>query len=468
MSRPSFFIFICAAACSSPSATLVVTLGGAPDTLTKSPAVATMEVDVVDRTGAVTATILAETPLAASGSTVDLGDVSQTLVGSIQFIGRDAAHDVVVSGAVPYAEIGALTGNVPLFVQRVGELAQMPNTIADARRKPFLAISPRSLYVAGGTIDGVTTEPPLVGYDLLGLTPIITTFAAPALPDGNHAMSFALVQLTQETSIGDLAVAMWLDASGESIIGLGTAARYPSVNNLEPDGKTPLFKWSDVAGGTTVIGDDGTAYIIGGSRMSAPPSPIVFAILSSNNAQQDIFPVYVATRARQGAAVAWATGKGVFIYGGSSDTGTAGVELLAYDASKAIFSDTASYPPDGTQGLAAASFGDQIMLLAGDGNQPRKIDLTCNSLTCAPAPWGATPPALVSPSMFAIGKQTFLIVGDDASTGSTRVIKFDATSANDIPLNIARQGARAIQTQTGAVLIVGGGTDVIESYVPSP
>ncbi len=423
---------------------MVVTLGGETDTLTKAPAVSTIELDVVDRNGAPTV-ILAETPLGASGATVDLGDVSQTLVGSLQLIGRDAAHERVVFGAAPYAEIGALTGNVPLFVQRVSALARMPNTIADARRAPLLAISPRALYVAGGTIDGQTTDPALVAYDLLSLASILTTFPAP-----RHTSSFAVVELAQETDAGDLAIAMWIDDAGASLIGLGTAETY-----TPPDLSNVGFGWGDVAGGATVMGDDGTAYVIGASRMSAP-STAVFALLASSFTAKT-----TTTRARTGAAVAWAPGRGVFVYGGSSDAGTAGVEIIHSDFS----TSPSGYAPDGTEGLAAVAFSANVMLIAGDGQQPRQIDLTCQTSTCTPQPWGRTPPALTSPSLFALGNQKFLIVGDDAS-GNTNVIEFDETNLVPITLNIARSGARAIQTQTGAVLIVGGGTNVIESFVP--
>jgi len=64
-----------------------------------------------------------------------------------------------------------------------------------------------------------------------------------------------------------------------------------------------------------------------------------------------------------------------------------------------------------------------------------------------------------------LGNDAFLIVGDDP-TGTTRAFRLTESEATpeEIFFKIPRQGARAVQTDTGEVIILGGGSDVPESY----
>jgi hypothetical protein len=470
MSRASFFWLFCGvAACSGPSATIDVTTGGEPDALTKDPAVTTIELDAVGQSG--TTSLLAPTSV-VSNATLDLGDQSQDIVGSVQFTGTDDAGDVVVFGATPFAELGALSGDIPLFVQRRGEFARMPPTdsgspLPDGRAAPLLAITNADVYVAGGSVAGSTSLPPLAAYDLLNLD-LGDTIAAP-----QDAKSFALVQLTDNTgapvqnNAGDLAAMLFVDGTSGFILGLPTDDSYLDAGfELSYDGGTgnddATVPWSDFSGGATVMGDDGTAYIVGGSRVGpASTSAIAFwPTLASDGTF--IIKVSSELHPRQGAAVAWSAKYGVVLYGGNVDTTTAGVSFLDPQLGETAF----NYPPITTQGLAAIAFDDQTILVAGD-LQPMTVDLNCDA-SCAPVAWGAQlPSALTSPSLFSIGSKKFLLVGDDAS-GATRAFVLDGSSTTppEVPLNIPRQHARAIQTNTGAVLVIGGGSPTIESYVP--
>jgi hypothetical protein len=436
--------FLATIACGSDGATISVTTGGESDTFTRDPAVTTLEIDAVDRTDA-------STPLADASypaQSIDLGNPSQSLVASLQLTGKDSAGNAVVWGAAPFAELGAFNGTtVPLFVQRKGEFARMPGAIADARTSPLLAVTARAVYFAGGSISGATTPPPTGGYDLLALNGFSTIFAA-----NRAARSFALIQLATETQDGDLALGLLIDDAGADLFGLATQELYStdSFTKYFPSG----MSWSDLAGGATVVSpDDGSVYILGPSKTDAP-SRLTLKFPTSGNGST------ISGAQRQGAAVAWAPKRGVFVYGGSATE--VGAELIIDTASVAQ-SQIASDP---TQGLAAIALDDNTMLLAGTKDVPHTIDLSCTK-DCVPAQWGqnALPFALTSPSLFALGGGAFLIVGDDPN-GNTTAFRLTATKQpEERKPKIARSGARAIQTQTGSIILVGGGSSTPESYV---
>jgi len=440
-----------ALACSSPSASIQVTTNGDTTVFTADPAVTTIEVDAIDQTGANDGVLLQPTS-PQSAASFDLGDPSSSLVASLQLTGKDAAGDAVVFGATPFVELGALDGStVQLFVQRRHGFATMPGAMTDARTKPLLATVGEALYWVGGSIAGVTNPLNLGGYDLLYLDQFDTQCGTSA-----NATSFALVTLTQQNSDGDYAYAALLDASGAALSYIGL----PGCDDATFDGGIAanlpkgLDSWSEVEGGQTVMGDDGTAYVVGASKLDAPSS----AILALH---PDASVTALASTSRQGAATALAPGGGIFLYGGSAAEGAA--EIVESSGEYALRGD---YAPDATMGLAAVQFDSKTMLVAGGTNPPLKIDLTCGG-GCAAVPFGkGLPMALQSSSLFALGGSAFLIVGDDA-TGATHAFRLDGGDdvPPEIPLQIPRQGARAIQTSTGAIVIVGGGSATPESYV---
>jgi hypothetical protein len=368
----------------------------------------------------------------------------------------------VVFGATPFAALGALSGKtIPLFAQRMGELARMPGALPDGRVAPLLAATARGIYVVSGTLTGLSGDPPIAAYDLLLLSPL-GAWAAPVHTPVQHTGSFALVQLSQADADGDIAVGVLIDASGQTQVGLSTqtleCSDDPSVSSTSCS-KAASISWSDLVGGPTVTDGNGNAYVVGPGRSASPGGTLL--LLSTAGTEQS-----TVISARQGAAVAWATGTGVFIYGGSATA--AGAEIV--NASLGA-PETLAYPPDPAMNIAAAQFDQGHMLIAGSvlSNmstvQPCQVDLTC-SAGCSLAPWGLPLPyALSSPSLFAMGHATFVIVGDDPA-GSTHVFELTASSTQEIVLKIPRQGARAVQTQTGAVVVAGGGSPLLESFVP--
>ena len=436
------FLAVFAAACSSQSGSFAVTLGGESDTITRTPAVATYVIEQVDRAGN---RQTLKNATWTSGASLDLGDLSQSVVASIQLTGSDGSGNAIVWGAVPFAALGAFDGlTIPLFVQRKGEFARMPGTTLDGRDAPLLATSSRGVYIAGGG------NLALAAYDMLSLDGFSST--CPAAP----AKSFALAISSAANTDGESAMAWRIDDAGVDVVGLAQCTEYGSLVKL--DGTS---SWSDFAGGRTVTGDDGSAYIVGPSRTSAP-SGTILKITPDANASTlvDAIITSIQPPTRTGAATAWAPGYGVFIYGGVSSATKGGEYVNSTGGVSEI-----DVPPDPRQGLAAISFdGKTTMLVAGDDQQSLLVDLSCGG--CAPKTWGvATNVKLTSPALFALGKntKTFLLVGDDPS-GVTRAFRMTETASDPKPLKISRTGARGVQVETGQIVIVGGGSSTPESY----
>jgi hypothetical protein len=116
--------------------------------------------------------------------TIDLGTQDQNTVASLLVEATDGAGTEVIYGSSLPVQYGALDGDtLPIFVQRVGQNARLPNgPVGDARQSPTLGIlSDRFLIIAGGleSATSLTTEV----YDFAQftlLTPAPTVEIAPA------------------------------------------------------------------------------------------------------------------------------------------------------------------------------------------------------------------------------------------------------------------------------------------------
>ncbi len=435
--RSRLAFFVCAlGACSNPSGTVVLTTGVESDTFTRSPAPTSLLVEAVQSDG--TRTTLADAGLPATGP-IDLGSPSSSMVASIQ-VTASAAGTKVVSGASPFIELLALEGiTLPVFVQRNGEFARMPGSLPDGRSALLSSVTSGGVYGAGGVSDAGT---PVFGYDLVFLNQFSTECPVDRTP-----RSIAL----------ENAGMLLVDDNGATVLDLTNCVN-TDLGALS-DAGTPA--WVSVSGGVTVVGDDGSAYIVGQTKPDVASNTILKVDTSGNITAQ------TTTTQRKGAAAAWATGgHGLFIYGG---TDSSGPEIVGSGSSI-----TLNYPADATAGLVTVQADTNTMLVVGP-TVLETIDLGCSS-ACAPKPFGQAanadgglPVALanlaVMTGVFKVATGVFLAVGDDAQ-GKTHALRIDATSIAEVPLKIPRVGARAAQTQTGAVLILGGGSTTVESYVP--
>jgi hypothetical protein len=413
-------------ACSSkPSGTISLVTGAETDVFSRAPAPTKLVVDALAPDGT-TKTI---TSVALPTTGVDLGDRTQTDVVSLRVSGVDDGGKRLVFGSSLFLAYGSLQdANFPVFVQRTGEWARMPGTI-DARESPVVAVlNRRSVLIAGGD---ASVGKNVTGYDLATLARLTNTAVLPSAPRSMIVENNAIITVTDD---------------GASSFSLSDARVNP-VN--PPTGMT----FAEVAGGDVLLSDDGTAYLVGATRSTQPPTSAVLVVTTAGvvSAARLLSP-------RLGAAATFVVGKGVVVVGGSA-TG-AGVELLAPNATSAT---ALPFPPDATTGAGASLLSGSLVLVAG--KDARTVDLAC-STGCGFVAWKAGGgPDLVTSHVYGLDQASAILVGDDG-TGATRSFALSPTDSKELAFKVPRHHARSLVAPTGAVLVVGGGSAVVESFFP--
>lgn len=433
--RAQHFLLLLAvalAACSSkPAGVLQLVTGGEDDALTRSPALATLRIDAVDTSGNVQTLATARLP----ASTIDLGIQSEAAAGSIEVSGLDDSGARLLFGSTLAIQYGALDGlTLPVFVQRTGEMARMPNPLSDARQSPLLApLAGRYLLIGGGGDEAMRI------YDLVTFAPIGSPPSVPRTPK----------------SIALLGTVAWLiDDRGASQYDLSSGS---SSDVAAPAGGT----FADVAGGITVAAPDGSQYVVGGTRASGTPSALVYAIDVRGNGSW-----LKLTKPRLGASATWVSGRGLVVAGGSAEA--AGVEVIGPGQQNG---SALAYAPDASVGAGAVTLDAQHVLVAG-GTTPdakdagaRAIDLGCAS-QCTPTAWSSLPAAISPATAFAIDSADGLVVGDD-SGAATHVYRLTTTHATEVATKVAHTRARATLSPLGSIVVFGGAPGgEIESFTP--
>jgi hypothetical protein len=421
---------------SSPSGTLQIVLpDGEPDVLTRSPAPTVLEVDSVDSSG--TAHSITRASLPAAG--IDLGSLDGTTIASLTVTGLDSAGNRLVFGQTLPLEFGALDGiTAPVFVQRAGELALMPQPLSDARPAPTLAVlAGRYLLVGGGDDPSSALTTQL--YDFAQLAPLAHPPVLPRAPK-----SIALVGTVAWLIDEEGATAF--DFSGQS----GPAEVTPPAGGA----------FADVAGGATVLASDGSQYVVGATRPTGAATATVLAVDPTGKASWKFL-----TGPRQGAAASWVDGRGLVVVGGSSTA--AGVEILG---STSVSGSALAYPPDRSSGAGGASIDSQHVIVAG-GILPtgedagvRVFDLGCGA-QCLPAVWDNLPTPLASAQVFVHpGDPAHALVVGDEQDGTTHAYRVSNGDAEPILPREPHKGARALASPLGSVVLFGGAAS-IESFV---
>jgi hypothetical protein len=372
---------------------------------------------------------------------IDLGDQSEETSGFIRILGLDGAGVVRARGESLPVDLGALAGtSIDVFMQRTGELSELPSPLPDSRPAPLLDfVGSEFVLVLGGGDASLATGSEL--YDLVTYSPVSQPPTMPFVP-----LSIA-VNGTQALLIDGGATATWYDFSDGTTTTVGTAS-----------GETTF---ADVAGGLTFYDDSGTAYIVGATRTTGAPTASVL-VVDGSTAELSLDTL---SDPRLGAAAAYVIGRGLVVAGGSASA--AGVEVIAAGTTTG---SAQGYAPDATTGAGASALDASHVLLAGGvtasggAAATRVLDLTCGQ-GCSPTLWGSPPETLVTAQAFAIDAATAFVVGNDGA-GSTHTMTLSAGGATELPLRNARTNARGVYLPTGAIGVVGGGSDVIEAFTP--
>ncbi len=422
MSRPRIGVAVTALAlaCSGQAeGTIVVEIGEEADTLTRAPAPTSLVVAAVALDGSVKE--LARTALPAD--VIDLGDAAKEEIGAVRLTGLAADGRTVVRGESLFVQWGGLgASNLPVFVQRTGELARLP-------RGPS-ATSVSSAAIANGRFVVVANGTTSVLYDLLQLRAL---GSPPAFPRAARST------LTYGT------VVVVVDEAGASSLDVsdGTSAEVTT-----PQGGS----FSEVAGGLTYSAEDGTQWVVGATRAGGAPTAKALRLGPDGNL------TFVTLAApRSGACASWVEGRGLVVWGGSE--GAPGGELVLPAGTTGV---ALPYPPDASVGCGLATLdANRVVVAGGAPGRVREIDLACAG-ACATRDWAADVP-LARAEGFGLAGGATLFAGEDAS-GSTRVFRVTATEAREIATKLPRRGARLVASPTGGALLVGGAAG-IEQYL---
>lgn len=453
-------------------------------------------------------TLLRVATVSASGSTSTLGTVKlptdaglslsldATTLAALQVTGFDDADAAVVSGqSVPlsFGQLGG--GTLNLFVQRTGQFSRLPSADGGTALLPS-SVSPRPLLttfaefmlIADGTGKSANTQaydtfvwqvypaPPPLPVAPLSLAYVDTFTSSDAGPEAGTVAALL--------SIGADASAAWLDLTDSTSI---------DAEVVQPAtvGKSALgFSLRDVAGGQTILGTGGAAFIVGATRTSGSPTKAVLRI----SATGALTWASLGT-ARLGAAAAYLAstsgGAGaLYVFGGearpdsdaaavdaskdAAPTAMTGVEYLSDGVDMAMVAGP-SLPPDTTTGAGAVAIdttdGAQTLLVAGgalaDGTAaPVRFYFT--TADAGATTWPSLPVTLVTAQLFALTPSpnpSAIVVGSEKSGASSAYI-LTPTHVTRVPFKVGRTNVQAIVLPNGSLGIVGGDSGTLESFIP--
>jgi hypothetical protein len=465
---------------SAANGTIQIITGEETDTFTQIPVPTTLLVQAEDPTTS-DKTTLASVPYPTD--TIDLGNQDQDAVASLlvsAMVGTNGP-ELVYGASIPL-QYGALDGEtLPIFVQRVGQNARLPNPPADTRQAPTLAVLSDRFLIIGGGSEASTSFTTQV-YDFAQFSLLDPPPVLPVVP-----ASMPLVGT----------VALLLDS-------LGNASYYDFSQDVAQPVTAPVdatgFTFADVAGGETIYdGTDGTGYVfvVGATRTTGFSPTKAVLMINPNDTSNAAYPTGALTwlslsAPRLGASAAWVGGEGLVVAGGSPTAN--GVEVLAITASQTPGVGTAlDFPPDPSSGSGMTALGQQFVLLAagltpsGADAGVREIDLACvqaTSVPCAPTPWGpnggALPAladgtnAITSASAFTFDAADAFVVGSEPMSsptpGLTHTFTLTSAGAVEVPTKVPHTNAAAIVSpMLSSVLVFGGSTGgEIESFTPAP
>jgi hypothetical protein len=514
----SLLLLSCAAASACNSSTdagsIQILIGEQTDTFTQAPPVTKIVVtSEVAADAGYSSTVLATAPYSATS--IDLGTQDEETVATIEVAGEDANGVQLVYGQSVPVEFGALAGSpaLPIFVQRLGQNANLPNPLADARPAPTLAMLSGRFLIEGGGSDSTLSTTTNV-YDFAQFDEIS---GPPTLPVAAQSMPIVGTIALVISSTG----AAYYDFSGSTDT---------QINVPPPTDGT--YGWADVAGGQSIYDSyDNLWFVVGATQTSGTATQAVLE-LDTNDLSNSTYLTgnlhWISLSApRLGASAAWVpTGDQLVVAGGSATA--AGLEILQLSTSGASNGLPLAFPVDPSVGSGMSWQGEGAAVLVAGGVLPsggdpgvRVLDPTCP--TCKIAVWAptlmcgatasgsgsgtpeagageaatpesgtmdastaeggtadagapdsgatgnGTPCPLTLSSVFSYNEVEGFIVGSETATGTTPGLThtFFLTSggATEIPTRVPHTNASAIVSPVGSILIVGGNAE-LESFIP--
>jgi len=449
--HPGFLAFPLLLSCNSAaSGTIQIITGEETDTFTQTPVPTQILVQAEDSNGNLTTLATAPYPT----DTIDLGNQGQDAVASVLVTGEDANGNELVYGATIPLQYGALDGEVlPVFVQRVGQNARLPNPPTDARQAPVMGVlSDRFLIIAGGADATLSSTTQVYDFAQFNLLP-----SPPTLPIVPATMAIAGT------------VALLLDTAGDG--SYYDFSQDTATSVTPPDG----YAFSDVAGGQVIYDtNDGYFFIIGATRTTGSATAAVLKIdttdLSNTSYVTGNLSWLTLSSPRLGASAAWVGARGLVVAGGNATA--AGVEILA---SGQMTGTTLPFPPDASSGSGMTSLDNAEFVLLAGGVTPtgtdagvRNIDLGCGE-SCQPVLWGSgLPVAITAATAFTFDPAHAFVVGNEPTSGLTHTFTLNSAGATEVPTKVPHTNAGAVASPMLSSVLVFGGADEIESFTPAP
>jgi hypothetical protein len=398
--------------------TAIAGLDGAP--FDGTPAVTEVQLRVRDTAG--NESTVARTPTSTLG--LDVPDSAKQGIGSLVLAGVDGSGNTVAWGRTPPLDLSALQArlsvSLTILVQRSASIARALKLDSAVQKPRCAMVGTRYLLVSdAASVDAHTV-------DLLTMSSLSDAGAWPTAP-----VTVAVAG----------AKALAIDATGKAT--LTDLEAQTSSTPSPPSG----LAFADVAGGQVVIAEDGSAFIVGATRASAPTDAILRLDADGTLAVRRL------GKARTGASATWATGRGLVVAYGSGD---APIEVLAPSATNAT---ALAFPPQTGRSVIAPLDATHLVRVDETG-AAWSIDLGCG-MACAEValPWkDAAITAREDDVAVTLDGSSLLLVRG----GHVSIVKAGAPK----PLFDSPSPICAQLLSTGAAAIAVGGDPVLRTVLP--
>lgn len=372
------------------------------------------------------------TPVATLAGPSSAFTLTGSDVGRYEVLGKDAAGTVQVRGTTLLMDPRGFAGvQIPLYMARTGEFSRPDALERDIGERPLLTLMyGRHLFAVerGGEQPVMTESFDALYWDTYGGLP---TFNCPQGPCAFQSIATILDSIMLGVGAD---FANWYDIY----------ERRFKVANL-PAG---LTSFSEIAGGQTITGPEGSMFIVGGTRADNPTDKVL--AIAKNGALSTLALV----GPRSSAAATWIPERGLLVTGGSETA--AGAELLAPGATAFV---PLPYAPDPTRGASLLALDSARVLRLGGKNPDAsaaatgELSLACGA-DCTLTPRGL-PTNLDEAASFVLSNEQVLTVGLN-SDGENRALILEGDQQVEVPLREPRRRASVARLPTGHVAIVGG------------